>query len=84
MEVCANIDTGSWANRGKYIHLHKGNENQTAQVLHRDLANHLTCPSKLRSSGPDELHPTVLKELMDALTEPPTIIFEKFWKTGKT
>ncbi|CAM4485735.1 unnamed protein product [Caretta caretta] len=32
--------------------------------------------------GPDEMHPKILKELTEEISEPLAIIFEKSWKTG--
>ncbi|XP_061495614.1 uncharacterized protein LOC133390587 isoform X2 [Rhineura floridana] len=39
--------------------------------------------NEFKSPGPDELHPRVLKELADVLSEPLAIIFEKSWRTGE-
>uniref|UniRef100_A0A670HPH4 Gypsy retrotransposon integrase-like protein 1 n=1 Tax=Podarcis muralis TaxID=64176 RepID=A0A670HPH4_PODMU len=35
------------------------------------------------SPGPDELHPRVLKELADVISEPLAVIFENSWRTGE-
>uniref|UniRef100_A0A670J7Z7 Reverse transcriptase domain-containing protein n=1 Tax=Podarcis muralis TaxID=64176 RepID=A0A670J7Z7_PODMU len=36
-----------------------------------------------KSPGPDELHPRVLKELADVISEPLAVIFENSWRTGE-
>uniref|UniRef100_A0A670IGU3 Reverse transcriptase domain-containing protein n=1 Tax=Podarcis muralis TaxID=64176 RepID=A0A670IGU3_PODMU len=36
-----------------------------------------------KSPGPDELHPRVLKELTEVISEPLAVIFENSWRTGK-
>ncbi|KAF7249418.1 RNA-directed DNA polymerase from mobile element jockey [Varanus komodoensis] len=36
-----------------------------------------------KSPGPSELHPRVIKELEEELSEPLAIIFDKSWKTGE-
>ena len=44
---------------------------------------HLISLNEFRSPGPDELHPRVIKELEEELSEPLSIIFVKSWKTGE-
>ncbi|XP_073532281.1 general transcription factor IIH subunit 3 isoform X2 [Phyllobates terribilis] len=36
-----------------------------------------------QSPGPDELHPRVLKEIIEEILEPLSIIFENSWRTGE-
>uniref|UniRef100_A0A670HT18 Reverse transcriptase domain-containing protein n=1 Tax=Podarcis muralis TaxID=64176 RepID=A0A670HT18_PODMU len=36
-----------------------------------------------KSPGPDELHPRVLKELADVISEPLAVIIENSWRTGE-
>ena len=39
--------------------------------------------NEIKSPGPDELHPRVLKELADKISEPLAIICETFCRTGE-
>ena len=39
--------------------------------------------NKFKSPGSDELHPRVLKELAEELSEPLSIIFLKLWEAGE-
>ncbi|PKU39628.1 rna-directed dna polymerase from mobile element hypothetical protein [Limosa lapponica baueri] len=36
----------------------------------------------LKSMNPDGIHPRVLKELVDAMAGPPSIIYQRSWEPG--
>uniref|UniRef100_A0A670IJS6 Reverse transcriptase domain-containing protein n=1 Tax=Podarcis muralis TaxID=64176 RepID=A0A670IJS6_PODMU len=51
----------------------------TKEIVHEYLAS----LDVFKSPGPDELHPRVLKELADVISEPLAVIFENSWRTGE-
>ena len=36
-----------------------------------------------KSMGPDEIHPWVMKEMVDEVAKPLSIIFERLWQSGE-
>ncbi|XP_058028993.1 uncharacterized protein LOC131193128 [Ahaetulla prasina] len=47
------------------------------------VSEHLSTLDEFKSPGPDGLHPKVLKELADVISEPLNYIFQRSWSTGE-
>jgi len=45
--------------------------------------DHLNNVETQKSIGPDGMHPRVVRELVDIIAEPLSIIFERSWRTGE-
>lgn len=66
----------SWAERW-------GQAKNEAPINHEDLVRNLLQHLDMhKSKGPGGIHPRVLRELMEELPEPPSIIYQQSWLTG--
>ncbi|KFP42890.1 RNA-directed DNA polymerase from mobile element jockey, partial [Chlamydotis macqueenii] len=52
-------------------------------VLEEHFWDHLRNLKVHKSMGPDEIHPRVLRELVDEVAKTLAIIFEKLWRSGE-
>ncbi|XP_073498545.1 uncharacterized protein [Phyllobates terribilis] len=61
----------------------KGIEESKLSVNRKIVREYLANINEFKSPGPDELHPRVLKEIVEEILEPLSIIFENSWRTGE-
>uniref|UniRef100_A0A8C4XYA6 Reverse transcriptase domain-containing protein n=1 Tax=Gopherus evgoodei TaxID=1825980 RepID=A0A8C4XYA6_9SAUR len=53
------------------------------KIRKEQVKNHLEKLDACKSPGPDGMHPRILKELIEEVSEPLAIIFGKSWETGE-
>lgn len=59
-------------------------ENTVPPTVSKDeIQKHLRNLNIQKSKGPNKIHPGVLKELADVVTEPLSMIFQKSWHSGE-
>ncbi|KFO87399.1 hypothetical protein N320_09097, partial [Buceros rhinoceros silvestris] len=60
-----------------------GEQNQ-APIIQEGTVNELLHQLDVhKSMGPDGIHPRILRELMEVLTQPPSIIYQQSWLTSE-
>lgn len=64
------------------INIDKG-EGTQARVGNEQVKEHLDKLDVFKSAGPDEIHPRILKNLDEAISELLAIIFESSWRLGE-
>ncbi|PKU35904.1 rna-directed dna polymerase from mobile element jockey-like [Limosa lapponica baueri] len=62
----------------------RGYENEEPSTVGEDqVRDHQRNLKVLKSMGSDEIHPQILRELVDEVVKPLSIIFEKSWQSGE-
>jgi len=59
-------------------------EQNKPPIIQEEEVNELLCQlDTYKSMGPDGIHPRVLKELVEELAKPLSIIYQQYWLTGE-
>ena len=67
----------------KLVYVSPGKAELQFEIVKEMVKEHPISLNEFKSPGPDELHPRVIKELAEELSEPVSIIFAKSWKMGE-
>ncbi|KFP64029.1 hypothetical protein N322_11995, partial [Cariama cristata] len=60
-----------------------GEQNEAPIIQGEMVSDLLLCLDTHKSMGPDGIHPRVLRELVEVLTKPLSIIYQQSWLTGE-
>ncbi|CAM4648439.1 unnamed protein product [Caretta caretta] len=71
---------GNWTS--KIVNASENEVGSESKIGKEQVKNYLDKLDVFKSPRPGEMHPRILKELTEEISEPLAIIFEKSWKTG--